>query len=55
MPQVWPWYSARSGETVHHDNTKCEEGRKIEDHDRKPGTGGWPLCRDCAKLDAEGR
>ena len=54
MPQVWPWYSTSPGEAVHHDNTKCAEGKTIEDCDRKPGTGGLPLCRHCARLDAEG-
>jgi len=54
MPQVWPWYSIAPGETVHHDNTRCPEGRMIPEPDRKPGTGGLPLCRHCARLDAEG-
>jgi hypothetical protein len=55
MPKKYPWHSTRPGETVHHDNTLCTEGNNIESYYLKPGTGGRPLCKHCARLDAEGR
>jgi hypothetical protein len=48
-----PWHSIK--ENHHHDNTKCGPGSEIPLHNRIQGTGGKPLCRDCAKLNAEGR
>ena len=43
-----PWHSIR--QDVHHNNTDCTEGNNIEPHYRRPGTGGKPLCRHCARL-----
>jgi hypothetical protein len=43
-----PWHSAR--ETVHHNDTACKTGNKIEREDRRVGTGGKPLCGECANL-----
>jgi hypothetical protein len=53
MPQVGPWHSAK--ETVHHDNTECRAGNDIAGEDLRPGTGGKPLCGECADLDLEGK
>jgi hypothetical protein len=53
MPKTSPWYSEK--ENHHHDNTKCGPGSEIPAHNRKAGTGGKPLCKDCAKLDSEGK
>ena len=55
MPKIAPWHSIRPGETVHHDNTLCTEGNKIESYYRKAGTGGLPLCKHCADLDRQGK
>jgi len=55
MSKTLPWHSTREGETVHHDNTKCTEGNNIENHYRRTGTGGKPLCKHCARLDAAGQ
>jgi hypothetical protein len=55
MAKVAPWYSTRVGENRHHDNTKCTEGNNIETYYRKAGTGGYPLCKHCADLDAQGK
>ena len=39
---------------VYHDNDRCEEGRKVPHQYWATGTDGRPLCKDCARLDAEG-
>jgi hypothetical protein len=48
MPKAYPWNSVK--EPHHHDNTKCGPGSEIPAHNRVAGTGGKPLCKDCAKL-----
>jgi|SRR5579864_149704 len=53
--KTYPWHSTRPGETVHHDNTSCTEGNNIETYYLQSGTGGRPLCKHCARLDATGR
>jgi hypothetical protein len=53
MPKTTAWHSVK--EEHHHDNTKCGPGSEIPQHNRVPGTGGKPLCKDCAKLDSEGK
>ena len=55
MPTTSPWHSARKGENRHHNNTVCPEGNNIETYNRKPGTGGYPLCSDCSKLNSQGK
>ncbi len=55
MPQAYPWYSKRPGETRHHNNTLCTEGNNIETYYRAPGTGGKPLCVHCQRLNLQGR
>jgi hypothetical protein len=49
MPRTSPWYSAK--ESYHHDNTECGPGSEILQHNRIAGTGGKPLCPECARLD----
>jgi hypothetical protein len=49
MPRTRLWHSAK--EDHHHDNTKCRPGSEILQHNRIAGTGGKPLCKECAKLD----
>lgn len=40
---------------VHHNNNACPPGRDIPAHERRAGTGGYRLCEDCNRLNAQGR
>ena len=42
------WYSILAD--VHHNNTDCNTGNNIEGENRREGTGGKPLCAECASL-----
>ncbi|GIF69311.1 hypothetical protein Ais01nite_73460 [Asanoa ishikariensis] len=42
------WHSILS--SVHHNETRCNTGNNIEPENRRSGTGGKPLCRECAAL-----
>jgi hypothetical protein len=42
------WHAVHS--SVHHNNLQCNTGNKIEDSNRREGTGGRPLCQECARL-----
>lgn len=53
MPRVFPFHSILSNR--HHNNNRCTEGNNIESRHWRQGTGGKPLCRHCARLNAEGR
>jgi len=53
MPKISPWYSIK--QSVHHDNTNYNAGNNIEKENLREGTGGKPLCPECAKLDLQGR
>src|SRR5207247_145672 len=53
MPKVAPFHSAK--EPHHHDNSKCGPGSEIPAHNKLPGTGGKPLCKDCKKLNDAGQ
>ena len=52
MPTVSAFHSVK--EPHHHNNSKCGPGSEIPKHNRLPGTGGKPLCKDCADLNARG-
>jgi hypothetical protein len=46
------YYSINEGlkpvnERVYHNNTNCRAGRDIPKNERKEGTNGYPLCKDC--------
>lgn len=43
------WHSVK--QDVHHTNSKCNTASKIELEDLQEGTGGKPLCQECANLD----
>lgn len=43
-----PWHSIKSN--FHHNNTDCNTGNNIEVENRRPGTGGKPLCTECKRL-----
>jgi hypothetical protein len=47
------WHSIKSG--VHHNNTNCNTGNNIERENVRLGTGGKPLCHECAYLNRVGR
>lgn len=34
---------------VYHDNDACPPGRDIPKNERRSGTGGYRLCKDCEK------
>lgn len=50
MAKVPAFHSARQGTDRHHNDNKCTEGNNIEAHNRKSGTGGHPLCKNCKDL-----
>ncbi len=52
MPQKAPWHSIL--QQVHHNNTKCTTGNNIERENLRQGTGGKPLCQECARLNQRG-
>jgi hypothetical protein len=35
---------------VSHNNDNCSLGRAIPDQERKSGSGNFPLCRECDRL-----
>jgi hypothetical protein len=43
-----PWHSIK--QSVHHNNTDCNTGNNIEKENLRDGTGGKPLCKECADL-----
>jgi len=60
MPWTKPFYSVNEakkpvGKRVHHNNSACPPGRDIPSWERVDGTGNYPLCDDCAKLNKQGR
>lgn len=48
MGKKSPWHSIK--QSVHHDNTNCNTGNNIERENLRQGTGGKPLCKECAGL-----
>jgi len=53
MSKKSPWHSIK--QNVHHNNTECNTGKNIERENVRSGTGGKPLCQECAKLNSQGR
>jgi hypothetical protein len=53
MTQVSPWHSKK--EPHYHNNNKCGPGKEIPASNRVAGTGGKKLCKDCDKLNKEGK
>lgn len=43
-----PWHSIK--QHVHHNDTDCNTGNNIEPENLRQGTGGKPLCAECARL-----
>lgn len=55
MSQVAPFHSKDERPERYHNNSRCGPGSEIPSHKRVPGTGNKPLCKDCAKLNSEGK
>lgn len=53
MPKKAPWHSIK--QSVHHNNTNCNTGNNIERENLRDGTGGKPLCKECADLNRDGK
>lgn len=43
-----PWHSIK--QVVYHNDTNCNTGNNIERENLRSGTGGKPLCKECARL-----
>jgi hypothetical protein len=48
MAKKDPWHSNK--QTVQHNNTDSNTGNNIESENLRQGTGGKPLCQECARL-----
>ncbi len=53
MAVTSPWHSVKAN--VHHNNTACNTGNNIERENLRSGTGGKPLCKECADAAASRR
>ena len=53
MPQKIKGHSIK--QSVYHNNTNCNTGNNIEKENLREGTGGKSLCKECEKLNQEGR
>jgi hypothetical protein len=53
MPKKSPWHSIK--QSVHHNNTSCNTGNNIERENLRDGSGGKPLCAECARCNANGQ
>lgn len=51
MAKKSPWYSTKGG--VYHNNTDCNTGNNIENENRRNGTGGKKICKECQRLNAQ--
>ena len=48
MAKINPWHSIK--QPVYHNDTDCNTGNNIERENLRYGTGGKPLCSECARL-----
>lgn len=55
MSKVASTHSSRPSETVHHNNDKCMTRNNIETRYLTQGDGKLPLCKECEKLNKEGK
>ena len=60
MPLMPAFYSVNEikkpeANRVHHNNSACIPGRDIPVNERKPGGGGYRLCKDCNELNNQKR
>lgn len=50
MAKVAPFHSKLFGTRVYHNTNDCTEGNNIQPQNRRPGTGGFPLCDQCRQI-----
>jgi hypothetical protein len=60
MATVMSFYSVNErlkpvDQRVYHNNSTCPPGRDIPSWERKPGTGSYRLCHDCADRNRQGK
>ena len=60
MPKVPDFYSINevlkpAENRVYHNNSACPPGRDIPANERRAGTGGYRLCKDCNERNNQGR
>ena len=60
MPKVAEFYSINetakpAANRVHHNNSACPPGRDIPQSERRSGSGGYRLCRDCEERNRQGK
>jgi hypothetical protein len=48
MPRTMPWHSVNSD--VYHNDTSCNAGKNVKPENRRSGTGGKHLCKQCERL-----
>jgi hypothetical protein len=53
MPHI-PAFNSKK-ESFHHDNSNCGLGTRIPPHNRVVGAADKPLCKNCKKLNHEGK
>ena len=50
MGNTRPWYSiAEADPKVYHDDTRCTDGRSIQQQFRRDGTDGRRKCEQCQR------
>jgi hypothetical protein len=45
------WHSTKGG--VYHNNPDCHLGKDIDKENRRDGTGGKKICKECQRLNAK--
>jgi hypothetical protein len=53
MPKKKPWNSKLT--KIYHDNSKCTTGNNIERKNLRNGTGNKKHCKECIKLNRQGK
>jgi hypothetical protein len=52
MTTVPPFHSSRPQyHKVYHDDDDCRQGQRIRPENRVAGTGNWPRCGNCIRLE----
>lgn len=56
MAKVAPFHSvAPNDPKKHHDQSTCTEGNNIETKNKRSGTGGYPKCEHCERIERGGK
>jgi hypothetical protein len=51
VPYTSPYYSiSREDHQVYHNKSNCPDGERIKPENRRDGTDGRPLCKECPKV-----